>query len=892
MPRMKSHELRSAFSDYFVAQGHTLVPSSALIPQKDPTLLFTNAGMVQFKDVFMQKEKRSYMRAVSAQKCMRVGGKHNDLENVGWTKRHHTFFEMLGNFSFGDYFKTEAIAYAWEFLTGRLGIPADRLWITVFQDDDEAEKLWRKIGIIPQRIVRMGEEDNFWAMGETGPCGPCSEIIYDQGEEAVDPAHRSVCRGLSCNCDRYLEIWNLVFMQYNRDTRGELTPLPRPSIDTGMGLERLTAVMQGHKTDYETDLFSPLLSGIARMTDRSAKELVNLMAGRVIADHLRAITFLIHDGILPSNEGRGYVLRRVIRRAARYGKELGLDEPFLYQLTGEVIDLMKTAYPELTSARTLAAQVTQGEEKRFIETLNQGLEPLHEMIHKVKRQGKTTIPGNEAFRLYDTYGFPLDLAVDIAREQGLTIDEAGYQVAMDEQRDRARKSWVMKEAVPFYQEAFNRYGATSFIGYDSLEEEVKLLGILKEGKPVKRAKMGETVEMVFDHTPFFGESGGQAGDQGLLEHPSALAEIHSTQKPLHEFFVHQGKVIQGEIVEGETYRAVVNRVARWGASRNHTATHILHSVLREVLGEHVKQAGSLVASDRLRFDFSHFKPLESEEIMRVEKLVNERIRTDYSVETHVMDFHEALRSGALAFFDDKYGDRVRVVRIGEFSKELCGGTHCHGSGEVGLFKLIQESSIAAGMRRVEALTGDMAYIYVRKQEEDLQEIADLLKVKPTEIVDKTKKLLAAFREKEKMLERFKNKMIAQETKSLPSHDIAGFPAVLHEFKGMKMSDLRLASDHIKSKMGSGITVLGSVPTAETGSMTLDKPVLFISVTKDIEKQISAKDLWNKLSPYFGGKGGGSSKSAQGSGNNAEGLKRALGKAEVKKAIEDIQKKKV
>lgn len=885
---MKSHELRTAFLDYFVAQGHTLVPSAALIPQKDPTLLFTNAGMVQFKDVFLGSERRAYRRAVSSQKCMRAGGKHNDLEKVGWTGRHHTFFEMLGNFSFGDYFKKEAIEYAWEFLTDRLRLPKDRLFITFYQDDDEAGGLWRRMGVQPSRIVRLGEADNFWAMGETGPCGPCSEIVYDQGEGVVPASHRPVCRGVSCGCDRYLEIWNLVFMQYYRDGEGKLTPLPQPSIDTGMGLERITAVMQGVSSNYDTDLFRPLLAAAARMTDRDMKQVAIGMPGRVIADHIRAITFLISDGILPSNEGRGYVLRRVIRRAARYGRELGLSEPFLYRLTGECVDLMKGPYPELVRTRTLAAQVTQGEEERFIETLDQGLGLWAEVVHSTQAQGRSVIPGREAFRLYDTYGFPLDLASDIAREQGLTVDEAEYHAAMEEQKERARRAWVVKEAASYYQEAASRFGKTEFLGYDSLEEEVRLLGILKEGKPVKRAIAGEVVELVLDRTPFYGESGGQVGDQGLLEHPSALAEIRTTVKPMQDLFIHQGQVTQGEIVEGETYRAVVNQTARWGAARNHTATHILHAVLREILGEHVKQSGSLVAPDRLRFDFSHFSALTHRELKRIEEVVNERVRKDDPVQIHVMDFHEALRSGALAFFDDKYGDRVRVVRISEFSKELCGGTHCRKTGEVGLFKLVQESSIAAGMRRIEALTGETAYAYGRKQEEDLQEVATLLKVKPTEVVEKTQRLLAAFREKEKELERLKSQDITKEARALSDTDImtvSGFKVVRKKFKDMEMSDLRLAADSIKSQIGSGITVVGSATSADVAN-------LFITVTKDVANQVPANQVIAELAPLIEGKGGGRPESAQAGGKRPEGLDSALDPELLRKIIEKLLKKAV
>lgn len=796
------------------------------------------------------------------------GGKHNDLENVGWTKRHHTFFEMLGNFSFGDYFKSEAIDYAWDLVTKKLRIPVDRIWITIYQDDDEAENLWRKTGVKPERIIRLGEKSNFWAMGETGPCGPCSELHYDQGEKSVASAHLPECRGLECDCGRYVEIWNLVFMQYLRDNEGRITPLPKPSIDTGMGLERLTAVMQGVQSDYETDLFQPLLSAISRKTDQGVDEVTNSMAGRVIADHLRGITFLIHDGILPSNEGRGYILRRIIRRAARYGKDLGLNKPFLYQLTGEVADLMKGIYPELTRSRIMAAQVTRGEEERFIETLNQGVGLWDEVMKGVKERGGKMIPGKEAFRLYDTYGFPVDLATDMARERGLTVDEAGYQTAMEEQKERARRSWVVKEAAPYYQRALSRFGVTRFVGYENLEDEVKLLGILKEGKPVRKASAGDTVEFVFDSTPFYGESGGQVGDQGLLEHPNALAEIHATLKPVQDLFIHQGKVVQGEIVEGETYRAVVNREARLGAARNHTATHILHAVLREILGEHVKQSGSLVAAERLRFDFSHFKAVTSGELNRIEKVVNERIRADEPVQTQIMDFQEAIRTGALAFFDDKYGDSVRVVRIADFSKELCGGTHCRETGEVGFIKLIQESSIAAGMRRVEALTGEMAYTYVKKKEEDLQEVAALFKVKPAEVVDKTKKFLASFRDKEKELEIYKSKMIAHQAREISQDplELSGIKVIRKQFKGMEMSDLRLAGDSVKGHIGSGIVVLGST----TGD---DIAYLFITVTKDIEKLVPANLVIRELARFIEGKGGGKSGSAQAGGKKSGGFEK-------------------
>jgi len=842
-----------------------------LIPQKDPTLLFTNAGMVQFKEVFLGKESRGYKRAVSVQKCMRAGGKHNDLDNVGMTGRHHTFFEMLGNFSFGDYFKSDAIAFAWELLTKHWNLPKDRLWITVFREDDEAEGLWKQIGVPADRIKRMDEKDNFWAMGDTGPCGPCSEILIDQGEAAAGAPHD--CKGVGCDCDRYLEIWNLVFMQFIRDTEGRLTPLPKPSIDTGMGLERITAVTQGVLSNYDTDLFLPIFKGISEMTDQDLAAVRNGMPGRVVADHIRAIAFLISDGVLPSNEGRGYLLRRVIRRAARYGKELGLNEPFLYKLSGTVVDTMVSTYPELARTRTVVAQVTQGEEERFIQTLNQGMGLFKEVMAKVKAAGQPVISGGEAFRLYDTYGFPLDIAMDMARDVGLRIDEAGYQAAMADQRDRARKSWVVKEVAPYYNEASSRLGLTDFVGYDGLEEEVRLIGILKGGRPVGKAAAGETVELVFNRTPFYGESGGQAGDQGLLEHPSALAEIHTTIKPVPGFFVHQGKVTQGEIVEGETYRAVVNPSARWGAARNHTATHILHSTLREVLGEHVKQSGSLVTSERLRFDFGHFKPLTAQEIKRIETVVNERVREDDPVETQVMDFQEAVRAGALAFFDDKYGDRVRVVRISDFSKELCGGTHCHETGQVGMFKLVQEGSIAAGVRRIEALTGEMAYLYVRKQEDDIREVAAMLKVQPAEVVERTRRLLAQMREREKEMDRLKGRAAGSQAEDVASETrtVGGIKVLAKRLQdGLEPKDLRAFVDTLKNRLKTNYIAVVASTSSDQGNA-----FLIAAVSADLTGRFNAGEIAKEIAGIVGGSGGGRPDMAQAGGKNVSKLPEAL-----------------
>ncbi len=871
---MQSAEIRKAFLDFFGEQGHTLVPSSALIPKKDPTLLFTNAGMVQFKDVFLGRERRSYRRAVSAQKCLRAGGKHNDLENVGMTGRHHTFFEMLGNFSFGDYFKAEAIAYAWELLTGRWNLPKDRLWITIFREDDEAEGCWRKIGVASGRIMRMDEKDNFWAMGDTGPCGPCSEILIDQGEAAAGPAHD--CRGVGCDCDRYLEIWNLVFMQFMRDSGGRLTPLPKPSIDTGMGLERITAVLQGGRSNYETDLFGAVFKAVSERTDQSPEEIRSTMAGRVIADHARAIVFLIGDGVLPSNEGRGYLLRRIIRRAARYGKELGLEGPFLYRLTDSVTEIMAEPYPELTRTRDIVAEVTRGEEERFIQTLDQGVELLKEVIGRVKTAGGRIVPGEEAFRLYDTYGFPLDLSRDIARDAGLSVDEAGFQASMEDQRERARKSWVVKEAAPYYKETAEKLGVSEFVGYERLEEEVRLLGILKGGGLVKKAVAGETVELVFDKTPFYGESGGQSGDQGLLEHPSALVEVHATVKPLPGLYVHLGKVAQGQIVEGETFRAVVNPTARWGASRNHTATHLLHTALREVLGEHVKQSGSLVAADRLRFDFGHYKGVTGPELGRIEAIVNERIRQNAKVRTEVMGFQEAVRSGALAFFDDKYGERVRVVRIGEFSQELCGGTHCHETGQVGLFKLLQEGSVAAGVRRIEALTGETAYTYVKKQEEDIREVAALLKVQPHEVVEKTQRLVAQLKEKERELDRHKSKSAGGQAGRLLSEarTIGGIQVLARRLEdGLGPKDLRSFADSLRSRTPANLIVLLASVSSDGSNAAI-----VTAVTADLTGRFHAGEIAKKVAAVMEGTGGGRPELAQGGGRNVSRLEEALAQA--------------
>ncbi|NTW57768.1 MAG: alanine--tRNA ligase, partial [Nitrospirae bacterium] len=726
---MKASELRKLFLDYFAKRGHKVVPSSSLVPKNDPTLLFTNAGMVQFKGVFLGEDPRDYKRAVTSQKCVRAGGKHNDLENVGHTARHHTFFEMLGNFSFGDYFKKEAIEFAWEFLTKEVKLPPDKLWATVYKDDDEAFELWRTaVGIPAERIVRLGEKDNFWSMGDTGPCGPCSEIIIDQGPEMS--CGKPGC-SVGCDCDRYLEIWNLVFMQYNRDETGKLTPLPKPSIDTGMGLERLSAVCQKVKSNFETDLFQSIIKEIAALAGvpyhRDAQTDISY---QVCADHLRAMTFLISDGVLPSNEGRGYVLRRILRRASRYGRLIGINKPFLYRLTGAVVDEMKGAYPDLVDSREHVAKVVLLEEERFATTLESGLALLNETVEKLKAANNVMIPGDVLFKLYDTFGFPLDLVADMARDMNLELDEEGYRKAMQEQRDKARAAWAgsgEEKVRPVYKEIATGVRRTVFTGYGMLEGTGEIVALIKGDKKVTEVKEDDDVEVILDQTPFYAESGGQVGDRGELLGEASKFHVEDTVKPVEGIFVHRGKVRKGGFKVGDAVLAKVDSSERMDTVRHHTATHILHATLRSVLGEHVKQAGSLVAPDRCRFDFTHYTALSEREKERIEELVNERIIENHAVETAEMDIDQAIATGAMALFDEKYGDKVRVVTVKDVSKELCGGTHAQASGDIGLFKIVSETGIAAGVRRLEILAGRRAYQTVRKEEQNLREISQLLK---------------------------------------------------------------------------------------------------------------------------------------------------------------------
>ncbi len=748
---MKANELRKLFLDYFAAKGHTVVPSSALVPRNDPTLLYTNAGMVQFKGVFLGEDTRSYKRAVTAQKCVRAGGKHNDLENVGHTARHHTFFEMLGNFSFGDYFKKEAIEFAWEFLTTVVKLPAEKLWVTVYKDDDEAFELWRTVvGIPAERIVRLGEKDNFWSMGDTGPCGPCSEILIDQG-----PAMSCGKPGcaVGCDCDRYLEIWNLVFMQYNRDETGKLTPLPKPSIDTGMGLERLSAVCQKVKSNFETDLFQPIIREIAALAGVPYhKDQQTDISYQVCADHLRAMTFLISDGVLPSNEGRGYVLRRILRRASRYGRLIGIVKPFLYKLTGVVVDEMRDAYPDLVDSREHVAKVVLLEEERFATTLESGLALLNETVDKLKATGKVMIPGDVLFKLYDTFGFPLDLVTDMARDMHLELDEDGYRRAMQEQRDKARAAWAgsgEEKIRPVYKEVGATVVRTVFTGYDALEGSAQVVAIIKGDKIVTEAREGEEVELILDQTPFYAESGGQVGDRGEVLGEASKFHVTDTVRPVEGLIVHKGTIKKGIFRTGNAVLAKVEAEERAATARHHTVTHILHATLRSVLGDHVKQAGSLVSPDRLRFDFTHYTSLTARERDRVEELINERVLENHPVETVVMDIDQAVATGAMALFDEKYGDKVRVVSVRDVSKELCGGTHTRASGDIGAFKIISEMGIAAGVRRIEAVAGKRAYQAFKREEQDLQEIAQLLKTTEFDVVPRVEKLVAQIKSMEK-----------------------------------------------------------------------------------------------------------------------------------------------
>jgi len=867
-------QIRKAFLDYFATNGHTIVPSSSLVPENDPTLLFTNAGMVQFKDVFLGEDRRPYRRATSAQKCMRAGGKHNDLENVGRTARHHTFFEMLGNFSFGDYFKKEAIVYGWEFITKVVRIDPERLWITVFHDDEEAYAIWENtIGLRAERIVRMGEKDNFWAMGDTGPCGPCSEIIIDQGP--ATGCGKPDC-SIGCDCDRYLELWNLVFMQFNRDAQGTMTPLPRPSIDTGMGLERITAVVQNVQSNYDTDLFKPLIGFVEKICRRRYGEKpANDVSMRIIADHGRAAAFLVADGVLPSNEGRGYVLRRIMRRAARHGRLLGLEKPVLHEVVRLVAQQMQEAYPEVERSIDYIATVVLNEEQAFASTLAAGMRLLEDEMEQLAARGAHVLSGEVAFRLYDTYGFPLDLTVDIAQERGMAVDQAGFAAAMEEQRRRARLAWKgsgAEKVEAVYKRIVQDGVSVRFVGYDRLLHSSPILRLLRNGELCESAAAGEDIEVIVAETPFYGESGGQVGDNGTITGATFTIEVSTTLKVLPELIVHHGTVTAGTVRVGDEAVLQVVDSRRQATACNHTATHLLHAVLRQRLGSHVKQAGSLVAPERLRFDFTHFAPISDDEIAAIEAEVNRRIRANVPIVVQELSQEEAIKQGALALFGEKYGERVRVVSIPQFSMELCGGTHCRATGEIGVFKILSEGAVAAGVRRIEAVTASAAISVMQEQGKMLAKLADMLKTEPQGLVEKVTRFLAEHKNLEKEIERLKAKLSTHEAASLLDNvrEVAGVKVLCVRVQEHDPKALRTYGDKIRDRIGSGIVVCGAAGHEHAS--------LLVMVTKDLTKKFSARKIIEALAPLINGRGGGRDDMAQAGGTARDGLDAALAKA--------------
>jgi alanyl-tRNA synthetase len=857
MKTLSSNELRQAFLDFFHDRDHEVIASSPLVPGNDPTLLFTNAGMVQFKDVFLGDDKRSYDRAVTSQRCVRAGGKHNDLENVGYTTRHHTFFEMLGNFSFGDYFKREAIQYAWEFLTDTLELPAEKLWVTVFNDDDEAADIWlNEMKIDPGRFTRMGEKDNFWAMGDTGPCGPCSEIFYDHGPDVEGGPPGSPDE----DGDRFVEVWNLVFMQFDRSADGKMTPLPKPSVDTGMGLERMAAVMQGVHSNYKIDLFANLIAAIAKTLGVKNDGSSSL---NVIADHIRASAFLIVDGVLPGNEGRGYVLRRIIRRAIRHGKKLGTDDAFFYKLVAPLAKEMGGAYPELPKAQAHVEKVLRKEELRFAETLDLGMEILDDAISSLDG---TEIPGDVVFKLYDTYGFPVDLTADIARERGLTIDQHAFEAAMGEQRDRARAASKFSTS---NDGAIKTDAKSDFAGYDGTEGSGQVIALFKGGETADLLSTGDEGAIVLSTTPFYAESGGQIGDQGILAETGKLFHVVDTQKSGNAI-VHFGAVEQGDIKVGDKLDAIVDADRRQAIRLNHSATHLMHAALQQVLGDHVQQKGSLVAPDRLRFDFSHYEGVTAEQLMRIEELVNDEIRRNVAAETRLMRYEDALESGAVALFGEKYGDEVRVLRFGDFSVELCGGTHVERTGDIGVFKITSEGGIASGVRRIEAVTGKGALEWIDARQRTLDELAGMLRSQPELAAAKVEQLQKRVKDLEKELVAARQALV---TGGSTDHDadiqeIAGIKVLATRMDGADARTLRDAVDRFKDKLQSAVVVLGAVDDG--------KVRLAAGVTKNNTDRIRAGDLIKPVAEQVGGKGGGRPDFAEAGGSNPDALDRALG----------------
>ena len=878
---MTGAEIREAFLKYFERNGHTRVPSSPLVPGTDPTLLFTNAGMVQFKGVFLGEERREYVRATTCQKCVRAGGKHNDLENVGHTARHHTFFEMLGNFSFGDYFKADAITFAWEFLTKELRIDASRLIATVYTDDDDAFALWKKIaGLKDDRILRLGEKDNFWAMGDTGPCGPCSEVHFHQGDHlpCAEEAAGRACQGPACECDRWLEIWNLVFMQFNRDAGGRMTPLPRPSIDTGMGLERIAAVMQGKLSSWETDLFAPLIARVSALTGKrygaSEDDDVSM---RVIADHGRTATFLIADGVTPSNEWRGYVLRRIMRRAMRHGRMLGLTEPFLWKTVAWVGDVMGAAYPEVVTERARIEDAVRGEEERFAETLDSGMRRIDDYLAAEGEGQGRPVDGRFLFTLYDTYGFPRDLAEDVLREHGWVVTDATEQTwtqEMEAQRDRARAGATFSvgdesESTAIYQRLSGELPAVEFVGYETLTTPARILALVRGTQRVREAAAGDEVEVILDRTPAYAESGGQIGDTGTLAGRQGRGEILDTYYRGSKLIVHRVAVRSGGFHENEDVAVAVETPRRQGLRQHHTGTHLLHAALRRVLGTHVAQAGSLVAPDHLRFDFSHGGSVKDREVEQIEELVNEQVQANTPVTHQEMDIKAALASGAMALFGEKYGDRVRVVRIGDFSTELCGGTHLDSTGQIGFFKVDTEGAVASGVRRIEALAGTAAVEAVTRQQRVLREIGDILKISPAEAPLRLRKLLDEQRTLERQLQELQGKAARSRADDLVAgaRQVNGVAVVTGRIDGLDADGLRAVADRLRERLGSGIVLVGSVMDGKVN--------LVAAVTKDLTKRFHAGKLVQDVARAVGGGGGGRPDLAQAGGKEPAKLDSAL-----------------
>jgi alanyl-tRNA synthetase len=859
---MKSNEIRQKFLDYFNSKGHEVVASSSLVPSNDPTLLFTNAGMVQFKDLFLGAEQRSYKRATSSQRCVRAGGKHNDLENVGYTARHHTFFEMLGNFSFGDYFKRDAIHYAWEFLTVELALPKDKLWITVFRDDDEAADIWiNEMGVPADRVTRLGEKSNFWAMGDTGPCGPCTEIFFDHGDEVAGGPPGSPDE----DGDRYIEIWNLVFMQFDRQSDGTLVPLPKPSVDTGMGLERLAAVLQHVHSNYEIDLFQNLLNAAAAVT--GVRDTTNTSL-RVIADHIRSCSFLILDGVTPSNEGRGYVLRRIIRRAVRHGYQLGVKDLFFFRLVSALVSEMGDAYPALAKEQARVEKVLREEEQQFARTLENGMQILDQAIANLAGQ---IIPGETVFKLYDTYGFPVDLTADVAREHALLLDMDGFEKAMDVQRQQARAASQFNSVEKLH---IDSTAATEFVGYEQLQQQSKVLAIYQNSSSVQSLIGAAEAIILLESSPFYGESGGQAGDKGVLEIRQGTAVltkfyVTDTQKQ-GDYVLHKGKLQSGSLNVGDCMSAQVDEATRRATMLNHSATHLVHAALRAVLGEHVTQKGSLVTAERLRFDFSHSSPMSAGQIKQIEELVNQQILLNLPVDKQVMSIDQAMAAGAMALFGEKYGDQVRVVSMGEFSTELCGGTHVERTGDIGFFKLVSEAGIASGIRRIEAVTGMGALSFINREESLLKSVCELLKTGEDALLDRVQQLTTHQKQLEKALDQIKSKLASAAGSDLAADaiDMGAFKLLSKKVEGFNSKALRDTVDQLKNKLGSAVVVLAVV---EEGKVSL-----VAGVTNDLTDRFKAGEIVNHVALQVGGKGGGRADMAMAGGSNAESLESALG----------------